>query len=498
MGMKEQSFLQNRLVATKLFVPSFPARLVPRPRLIKRLDQSLQYKLTLLSAPAGFGKTTLLANWLYLKEEAVSRRIDQSQSNPLSFQAAWVSLDENDNEPVLFWQYILTALEQVQPGLGAPLLDQLQNLPIQLLLTSLLNRLLEYSQPVALVLDDYHQITNPQIHSSLSYLLDHLPPHFHFFIITRSEPPLPLSRLRARGQILEIDSYLLRCTLEETDLFLRDVLELNLSDELVQEIFNRTEGWLVGLQLISLSLQRHCPYQAVLEEVSGTQRYILDYLTQEVLYPQPPEVQDFLLYTSILPEFCASLCDAVMNRTGSQVILDYLETANLFIMKLDGQKGWYRYHQLFAEALRYRLNQLGPEIVGNLFEKTEQWYTSQEQSHGSVKDVQVQSKVVEALASRPLKVETETKPKAVARPVVLSPSLSASDDLPVVIEPLSERELEVLNLLTLGAANQDIAAQLTVSLNTVKKHTSNIFSKLGVPNRTQAVYLAHKLGLIVR
>ncbi len=500
--MEDESFLQNILVATKLFAPALPPRLIPRLRLIETLNEGLAHKLTLISAPAGFGKTTLAAKWLHLKKEAEAERADQAKTDRLSFKAVWVSLDESDNELHLFWKYVVTALEYSHPGLGIPLLDQLQRAvdqPIQSILTSLINRVLEYNEPFALVLDDYHHITEPAIHSSLSYLLDHLPPQLHIFVLTRSEPPLPLSRLRARGQMLELDAKMLRCTVEETGEFLREIMKVNLPDGLVQEIFDRTEGWLVGLQLLGLSLQRPIASVKVLEELNGTQRYILGYLTQEVLHQQPPEVQTFLLYTSTLPQFCASLCDTVLDRTDSQVVLNYLELANLFIVKLDGQRGWYRYHPLFAEALRYHLSNLGLKITHNLHELASRWYAKQEQRQETFKCTQDHSEVINRPEPPYHNIEPDNhsllEPKQ--KVGVQSLALPPSNKLPVLIESLSERELEVLNLLTVGAANQDIAMQLTVSLNTVKKHTSNILSKMGVPNRTQAVYLGRKLGLII-
>ncbi len=500
--MREESFLQNILVTTKLFVPALPARLIPRLRLIETLNQGLERKLTLVSAPAGFGKTTLAAKWLHLKKADEAARTNPTKPNTLPFKAAWVSLDESDNELYLFWKYVVTALEYSQPGLGAPLLDQLQRAvdqPIQPILTNLINRVLECDQPFALVLDDYHHITEPEIHSSLSYLLDHLPPQLHIFVLTRNEPPLPLSRLRARGQMLELDANMLCCTLEETDQFLSEVMKVNLPDRVVQEVFNRTEGWLVGLQLLGLSLQRQEATVEVLEDLNGRQRYILDYLTQEVLHQQPPEVQTFLVYTSSLPQFCGSLCDTVLGRTDSQVVLNYLELANLFIIKLAGQPGWYRYHRLFAETLRYHLDNLGSETVRNLHELATRWYTKQEQRPETIKYIQDRSEPINRseLASYNIGPNNHSLLEPKQKVVAQGTALPLSNNLPMLIESLSERELEVLNLLTLGTANQDIAAQLTVSLNTVKKHTSNIFSKMGVPNRTQAVYLGRKLGLIV-
>ena len=499
--MKEKNCSQNVLVATKLLVPALPQRLIPRHHLMETLEQGLERKMTLVCAPAGFGKTTLLSQWLHSIQETSQTRPAQTRSKLDSLKVAWVSLDETDNDLVLFWQYVMAALEYAAPGLVNLLVEQLQTTSeplVQSILTLLINRIAESEQSFVLILDDYQHIKTSTIHSSLSYLLDHLPRQLHIFVLTRSEPPLPLSRLRARGQILELNNNSLRCTLLETEEFLRNGLTVCLPAELVQEVFLRTQGWLVGLQLIGLSMQGEWACESVVKKLSSPQPYILEYLTQNVLQPQPLEVQTFLLYTSILPQFCADLCDTLLDRTDSRAMLDYLYASNLFIVRLDGQPGWYRYHPLFAEVLLYHLNTLELKTGQNLHKLAGQWYARQEQSTESVKftpnGVQTAS-----LFEPPVSFSwnDHNSPKIKPDPDTRFCVRALSDNLPLFLEPLSERELEVLNLLRLGTANQDIATQLTVSLNTVKKHNSSIFSKLGVPNRTQAVYLARKLGLVV-
>ncbi|MFL5586413.1 MAG: LuxR family transcriptional regulator, partial [Ktedonobacteraceae bacterium] len=348
--MDEPTLFHDQLLATKFFVPSPSHPLIPRPHLTTLLNHGLRHKLTLISAPAGFGKTTLLSAWLQ----------PFPQENPKAPHVAWVSLDEGDNEPVLFWLYALTALDARQPGLCTPLLAYLRTHqapkpPLRSILQALINTLASCTAQFLLVLDDYHVITEPEIHHSLTYLVEHLPPQLHLILVTRADPPLPLSLLRARGEMLEVRTNQLRCTPEEVRAFFQVVMGMQLSRDLIQEVTARTEGWLVGLQLLGLSLQVHTAPTDLLEEVSGSQHYILDYLMEEVLRRLPSPVQTFLLRTSILERLSAPLCDAVLEQTDSRKMLEFLDRANVFVVPLDGQRRWYRYHALFAEALRARL-----------------------------------------------------------------------------------------------------------------------------------------------
>lgn len=370
--MSEATLFNDQLLATKFLVPSASHSLIARPQLTSLLDQSLQRKLTLISAPAGFGKTTLLASW-----------VQSLQQEHLEVpRVAWVSLDEGDNEPVLFWTYVLTALDAQQPGLCAPLLPYLQTQQVSMaqlryILKALINTLTSITRQFLLVLDDYHVITEPEIHNSLTYLVEHLPPQLHVILATRADPPLPLSLLRARGEVLEVRSNQLRCTSEEARAFFKEVMGMHLHEEIIQEVTARTEGWLVGLQLLGLSLQGRAVPGDLLEEVSGNQHYILDYLMEEVLRRMPPPVQTFLLRASMLERFSASLCDAVLERTDSQQMLEFLERANVFVVPLDGQRRWYRYHALFAEALRSRLEQMEGEGVSALHLRASRWFSEQ-------------------------------------------------------------------------------------------------------------------------
>jgi LuxR family maltose regulon positive regulatory protein len=303
--------LENQLLATKFYVPVAPGMLISRPRLSALLDKKLKYPFTLVSAPAGFGKTTLLASW--------------SQSLQASHhQVAWISLDEEDNDPRLFWMYVLTALQMRQPERFTSLLMQLQSSvspSIKSVLAMLINVLAEGTDRFVLILDDYHLITNSEVHTTLAYLIEHLPAQLRLIMATRTDPPLPLPLLRARSQALEVRTEQLRCTAEETKDFFHQVMGLELPEEMTEEVTARTEGWLVGLQLLGLSLPEQANPLTLLGEVRGNQRYILDYLTEEVLQRQPQDMQRFLLSTCILERLTAPLCDAVMEWNGSQQML---------------------------------------------------------------------------------------------------------------------------------------------------------------------------------
>jgi len=362
--------IQSQLLATKFYIPVAPGTLIWRPRLSGLLAESLKYPLTLISAPAGFGKTMGLSSW--------------AQSLPAS-QAlvAWISLDEEDNEPRLFWTYVLSALDQQQAERLTPLLKYLQSPeapPLRYILTALINGVLDSQEHLVLILDDYHLITEPQVHATLSYLIEHLPPHLHIILATRADPPLALSQLRAHQQVLEICTEQLRCTTEETEAFFKESKGIHLPDDMIQEVMARTEGWLVGLHLLGLSLPEHANPATLLQEVSGDQRYILDYLTEAVLRQQPQEVQTFLLFTSILEQLNASLCNAVMQQSGSQQLLESLEHANLFVVSLDSRRQWYRYHALFAEALQHQLEQTHADLVPILHHRASLWYAEHGQS----------------------------------------------------------------------------------------------------------------------
>jgi LuxR family maltose regulon positive regulatory protein len=354
--------MSDILLATKIHIPSLRGTLVKRPHLIQRLNDGIAQncRLTLVSAPAGFGKTTLLSEWIV---SCGSRA-----------RVAWVSLDEGDNDVVRFWSYAITALQTLEPAIGQTALGALQAAQAQPpslepLLISLVNDIsagMSGEYPNILVLDDYHVIKQEAIHESLDYLLDHLPPNLRLVIASREDPPLTLPLLRGRGQLNEIRASDLRFTPTETTNFLSTVMGLKLSEQDIVALDNRTEGWVVGLQMAGLSLQGQTDQEMhdFVSSFAGDDRYIADYLLDQVLHRQSPYIQRFLMQTSILDRLCGSLCNAVMADQGispkapdldSQRILEYLENAGLFIIPLDHRRYWYRYHHLFVDLLRNRL-----------------------------------------------------------------------------------------------------------------------------------------------
>jgi LuxR family maltose regulon positive regulatory protein len=348
------------LVWTKLRPPTPRAGLLPRARLTSQLQAGLQGKLCLLDAPAGFGKTTLLAQWC-----ADAARV------------AWVSLDSGDNDPGRFWAYVIAALRTVEPGVGTAALQALRRLGADLrrtVLPSLLNELSTIDPPLALVLDDYHAVTNPDCHASLAYFLDHRPPGVHVALSTRSDPPLSLATMRARGELTEIRMAELEFTDEEASALLNGSLGLGLAGEDVERLAERTEGWPAGLVLAGLSLRGRRDASSFIASFHGDNRHVADYLGAEVLAGQPEEVRAFLLRTSILGRLSGPLCDAVLETEGSTGLLDELEHSNLFLVPLDDHGEWYRYHHLFAQLLRLELGIREPELLPVLHRRASAWH----------------------------------------------------------------------------------------------------------------------------
>jgi LuxR family maltose regulon positive regulatory protein len=321
-------------------------------------------KLTLVCAPAGFGKTTLLSEW---------RMIHLDSEYPL----AWLSLEEADNDPTRFLTYLIAALQVIEADVGDVVLASLrspQPPPTESLLTALINDIASIPEDFTLVLDDYHLIANEAVHDTLNFLLDHLPPQAHLIISSRADPPLPLARLRARGQMTEIRADDLRFTPEETGAFLQGPMGLDLPEGSVAALEERTEGWIVGLQLAALSMQGREDISGFLATLRGGNRYVLDYLAEEVLRRQPDDLGAFLLQTSILDRMSGPLCDALMDREDGQEMLESLERANLFTIPLDEERRWYRYHHLFSEFLRERLHRTRPDQEPRLHRKASTWY----------------------------------------------------------------------------------------------------------------------------
>jgi LuxR family maltose regulon positive regulatory protein len=373
----------DALLTTKLYMPPPRRELVARPRLTARLDVGLRDALTLIMAPAGFGKSTLVREWHVLPEHA---------NTPL----AWLALDDGDNDLARFARYLVAALQTVLPGVGQRTLAMLQAPPLppnDTLLTPLVNELAALSEDLVVVLDDFHVLDAPELHQAVTYLLDHLPPRVHLLVTSRSEPPLPLARLRARGQLVELRATDLCFTAEEVGVFLTGVMELELTSGDVAALGARTEGWIAGLQLAALSLrsiqaEARATHAEPIEmarfiaKFTGSHRYIVDYLAEEVLSRQPLAILQFLLHTSILERMCAELCAAVTAHQDSQVLLEYVERADLFVIPLDDDRRWYRYHRLFADVLRRQLGQTEPDLLPELHQRASAWY----QGHGLVSE----------------------------------------------------------------------------------------------------------------
>jgi LuxR family maltose regulon positive regulatory protein len=388
------------LLTTKLYIPPARPGLIPRPRLIECLDEGLHRRLILVSAPAGFGKTTLLVEWIHKRRPDVP---------PLG--AGWLSLDEADNDPVHFLAYLSAALQRTEEADaetrgGVPGVQTAHAPSTEQALVGMLNRMAALPEDRVLVLDDYHLITAQAVHDMLSFLLDHLPENLHLVIATRSDPPLHLARLRARGQLLELRQADLRFTADETAAFLNEAMGLDLSPEDVSALEARTEGWIAGLQMAALSMQgrKRTPGRVpgepseLVQGLTGSHRFILDYMVEEVLDRQPPAIQEFLLKTSILDRLTGPLCSAVVAVGDSAVVrrqpssiypavatpltdspstLEHLDSANLFIVPLDDERRWYRYHRLFGDLLRKRLRRTYPLLVPALHRRASEWLEEQ-------------------------------------------------------------------------------------------------------------------------
>jgi LuxR family transcriptional regulator, maltose regulon positive regulatory protein len=359
-GSPESQLDQPPLLATKTFIRRAQEGLVPRPHLIGRLDDALKRTLTLISAPAGFGKTTLLAEWL--------------RNRP--HNACWLSLDAADNDLSRFLSYIIATLQQVIPGVGRDLVLPLrspQPLSTEAAVATLVNELASVHDHIVLVLDDYHVIASTAVNRALTFFLENLPPTVHLVVSTRSDPPIPIARLRARGQVAELRTDDLRFTPDEAAAFLSRGMGLALSPEQVAALDERTEGWIAGLQMAALSMRGRDDVDGFIRAFAGTNRFILDFLVEEVLSREPEAVQTFLLQTSVLTRLAGPLCDAVTGAAGGQEMLERLERANLFLVPLDDDRLWYRYHHLFADLLRSRLLRSGADSVRNLHRRAAEW-----------------------------------------------------------------------------------------------------------------------------
>ena len=507
------------LLSTKLRIPAARPAAVTRPRLTARLTEGLRLgrRLTLVSAPPGFGKTTLIREWA----GALASSADAGAARCV----AWLSVDEEDNDPVTFLRYVSATLEQAGMRTGPPSWPTASLTAPQELLIALINDLAAAGVEMLLVLDDYHTISEYAVHDLVAFLVAHLPAGCHVVIGAREDPPLPLARLRARDQLTEIRERDLRFSPEEAAVFFGETMRLSLSSAAIAALTARTEGWITGLQLAGLAL-RQPPWgqrsQHAADEFvaafAGDDRYIVDYLMAEVLEREPAPIRDLLRQTSILNRLCAGLCDAVTSplapvapsppdgmskeisvqrratsplapvapsplssqergegvggsEVRSQAILEHLERANLFVVALDNRREWYRYHILFAEALRLSL---AIEEQIELHRKAAGWF----QTHGwgelAVRHVRLAAELSAAAGSA-------RQPAALAQ---------------TLVEPLSEREIEVLRLIAAGLSNQEIADRLIIAPGTVKRHINNLYGKLQVGSRTQAIAAARDLQIL--
>jgi LuxR family transcriptional regulator, maltose regulon positive regulatory protein len=367
--------MDTPLLVTKLFIPEPRPGLVARPRLVERLNEALSSGLVLVSAPAGFGKTTAVVQWAhYLRK---------------NIPVAWISLDEGDNDPVRFWDYFIAALKTFKPAAGeaaSSVLHSSQSYTIEAVLTSLINEVTDIPNDFVIVLDDYHLIKSDAVHAALAFLLDHLPHTMHLVIATRSDPLLPLPHLRGRGALVEVNADDLRFTDEEAARLLKEMLGAALSVEQVASLNTHTEGWVGGLKMAALSMRGQKDIQSFISGFTGSHRYIMDYLVEEVLKRQNEDLRNFLLKTSVLEKMTAPLCDLLTGSSESRDTLNELDRANLFLIPLDNARQWYRYHHLFAELLRHQLEATqGAEEVTRLHRIASQWYEENKHADDAIR-----------------------------------------------------------------------------------------------------------------
>jgi LuxR family maltose regulon positive regulatory protein len=351
----------THLLASKFYFPPHRPELIPRPELLENLDAGLRGKLTLVSAPAGFGKTTAVSEWLRY----------------CGLPAAWLSVDKKDNDLSRFLIYLIAALQHIDTEIGVDVraaLEETLSPRFDILLTMLISEIEKLPDKSIIVLDDYHLINSKQVHDAINFLIEFLPPVIHLVISGRTDPPLPISRLRVRGDVNEVRTPQLRFTKAEMATYLNDFLGFDLSSDGIDALETRTEGWIASLKLAALSMQGRDDWSEFITKFSGSNRYIIDYLVDEVMARQPEEVQTFLRRTSILERFCAPLCEYVIDNHGNNNVLDYIERANLCLIPLDDDREWYRYHHLFSDFLSQKLREIEPELITELHLRASQWY----------------------------------------------------------------------------------------------------------------------------
>lgn len=494
------------LLAIKSRPPELRPDTIERPELVARLRAAGAARLTLLLAPAGFGKTTLLAQTF-------------ATSDPDAPRLAWLTADRLDNAPRRFLLALLQALRAAQPDSPPDARAPLEASP-EAAVARLTQGLAAAGRAVNLVIDDYHTITEPDAHQITALLLDYAPPALRLVVASRSEPPLPLARLRVRGELAELHSDALQFTLAEARALFRQPDRAALSDAQIAALAERTEGWPAGLRLAALALERQADPARFVADFAGTHRFIMDYLVDDVLRHQPPELRRFLLTTAVPERLSGPLCDALLGAEAdphppdSQERLEAIERQGLFLTPLDSGRRWFRYHQLFAEVLRAELRRaMGPEHVAALHRRAARWFAAQIPAEGLAAlnaaighalaggDSGLAAELVEdALRSPALRGEQDALLRWLAQlpdaAVDARPALRAAAGRAAPAEPPTAREREVLLLIASGASNAEIARRLVLSASTVKTHIHHLFGKLGVGSRTEAVARAREQGLL--
>ena len=465
------------LLETKLHPPLARAQTVVRDRLLERLRPDPGVKLLLVAAPAGCGKTTLLGMW----REAGQRPV------------AWLTLDDGDNDAVVLWSHVIEALRRVLPAIDVPVAPEQVGAAriVDAVLPGLVNTLAEQAD-AALVLDDFHRLSGGPARDSVSWFVAHAPSTFQLVVSSRSEPALPLASLRAHGELLEMRADDLGFTAEEAHALLNERLGLGLGRDEIDGLVERTEGWPAGVYLAALSLQGVEDRHAFISRFGGTNRYVVDFLVDEVLEAHDEAAQALMLCTSILDRLCGPLCDAVLDQEGSAELLTALSRTNLFLMPLDGNGEWFRFHHLFAQLLRVELQHREPGLAQTLHRRAFVWY----RDHGLLDEAIEHALEGDAFA------EARATIDACPDPGILRQRLDAVDPVPRLHPsrngdtPLSERELVVLRMLGGTLSERDIGRELYLSHNTVHSHARSIYRKLGVSSRAGALDRARQLGLL--
>ena len=493
------------LLKTRFYIPPLRPNVVRREALLQRLQDSTGGMLVLVSAPAGYGKTTLVSQWLHFK--------------PHTF--TWLSLGQEHNAPLVFWQYAITALQQILPDVGreAEALARGSEVPdYQQVIVSLLNDLDRLSvnnssnDPVTLVLDDFHLLRHERLLGLFNLFLDHLPSCIRIVMTARTEPDLQLPKRRASGQLLQIGIPELRFSAAESEAFFHLTMGVDATQETSRLVCERTEGWIAGLQLAALSLQHNPQGAGHWLAQPGLDRHIADYLLEEVFATLPAGLQQFLVQTSIAKRFCAGLCNAITGQREGITVLATLESANLFLLPLDNHRTWFRYHDLFRQLLLQHRALLSAEESEGCVRRALQWLEQNGYLDDAVElcleqarwDAAVQLLCQEGLLAIAEQADgryhdwlRRLPAEIVAANAVLSAHLRHDDGatavqdaalpLPEMIEPLTQQEKVVLELITQGLSNKAIAGQLRISINTLKVHIRNLYGKMGVENRTQVL-----------